>query len=188
MIILLLIMKKKARLGNLVSVALCVMGVCMFYTPQQSISLTGSILAISSGAAFAAYLVLLSHFDRSVAPGFLLVFYTAVSSTILSLAACAVAGQLEFPVTAQGWWLSVLFSVMVSIVACYLLQKSAFLIGSERTSILGTLEPITSVIIGVLVFQEPFGVRTLLGTVLVIAASIITVVFNLMKRSKKELL
>jgi drug/metabolite transporter (DMT)-like permease len=65
-----------------------------------------------------------------------------------------------------------------------LFQQSVFLIGGEVTSILSTLEPITGVVIGVVIFQEAFGIRTLMGTVLVIAASVITVFFNLMKKSK----
>lgn len=181
-----LFMKKKARIGNLVSVALCVAGVCMFYSPQQTISLTGSVLAIASGAAFAAYLVMLSHFDRSSVPGFLMVFYTAVTSSLLSLAACILGGQLVFPSTASGWGLCILFSVLISIVACYLLQKSAFLIGSERTSILGTLEPITSVIIGVLVFQEPFGPRAWIGSGLVMMASILIAVCDIKNTADKK--
>jgi drug/metabolite transporter (DMT)-like permease len=66
-----------------------------------------------------------------------------------------------------------------------LFQQSAFLIGGEGTSILSTLEPITSVIIGVVIFHEPFGIRLLIGTILVILASVITVFFSLLKRDKK---
>ena len=180
-----LFMKKKARLGNLVSVALCVTGICLFYSPQQTISLTGSILAIASGATFASYVVLLSHFDRSALPGFLLVFYSAATSSVVALAAGAVGGQLVFPATAAGWGLCILFSVVITIGACSLFQKSAFLIGSERTSILGTLEPITSVIIGVLVFQEPFGPRAWIGSGLVVAASILIALCDIKNTAKK---
>ena len=78
-------------------------------------------------------------------------------------------GQLGFPLSC----------------AVVLFQQSTFLIGAEGASILSTLEPITSVIIGVAVFREPFGIRLLGGTILVLLASVITVCFSLMKKSKK---
>ena len=71
-----------------------------------------------------------------------------------------------------------LFSLLVTTGAVVLFQQSTFLIGAERVSILSTLEPITSVIIGLFVFKEPLGMRMLFGTVLVISASILIVIFD----------
>ena len=76
-----------------------------------------------------------------------------------------------------------LFSLMVTTGAVVLFQQSTFLIGGERASILSTLEPITSIVIGVIVFLEPLGFRTLLGVIFVVSASILTALFDI--RSKQ---
>ena len=47
------------------------------------------------------------------------------------------------------------------------------------------MEPTTGVIIGILVFSEPVGLRTILGSVLVILASILIAVFD-MKTERAE--
>lgn len=171
--------RKRAQFGNIFSVLLCAVGINLFYTPGQPISLTGSALALSSAVTFAAYVVLLSHFNNREASGFLFSFYVALVSSIVPLIICLVTNSLMLPATAWGWGLCILFSLMVTTGAVVLFQQSTFLIGGERASILSTLEPITSIIIGVIVFQEPLGFRTLLGVIFVVSASILTALFDI---------
>lgn len=173
--------KKKTQIGNIISVLICVAGISLFYSPQQAPSFTGSALALSSGLTFAIYVVLLSHFDTSSVSGFLFSFYVVAVSSIVTLLICIVTKGLSLPSTLLGWGLCILFSLLVTTGAVVLFQQSAFLIGSERTSILSTLEPITSIIIGVVVFGEPLGLRTLIGSVLVVVASILIAFFDLKK-------
>ena len=47
-------------------------------------------------------------------------------------------------------------------------------VGPTLTAILGALEPLTAVIIGIFVFNEPFGLRLAFGIVLILGAVIIT--------------
>lgn len=175
---------KKVQMSNLVSVALCVVGIGLFYAPGEPLNLTGSALALSSGLTFAIYVVLLSNFDRSHVSGFLFSFYVATISSIFLLITCLVTGNLALPTSLTGWGLCVLFSLAVTTGAVVLFQNSTFLIGGERTSILSTLEPITSIILGVIVFGEPFGLRVLIGTVLVVAASVLTAVCDMKKKNR----
>ena len=51
-------------------------------------------------------------------------------------------------------------------------------IGSTLTSILGALEPLTAMAVGVLVFAEPFDVVTLLGLICIVVAVLVLVVKN----------
>lgn len=176
-------MRKKVQLANVISVVLCVAGIGLFYSPGQPLNFTGSALALGSGLTFAIYVVLLSNFDRTHIAGFLFSFYVATISSIILLVICLVTGSLTLPTTLAGWGLCVLFSLAVTTGAVVLFQHSTFLIGGERTSILSTLEPITSIILGVVVFGEPFGLRVLVGTVLVVAASMLTALWD-MKKAK----
>ena len=176
-----LFLKNKAQAGNVISVILCVVGISLFYSPDEPLNLAGSALALLSGITFACYVILLAHFDNRSASGFLLCFYVTVVSSIAALIICIVTDNLVLPSTARGWGLCVLFSLLVTTGAVALFQHSAFLIGSEHTSILSTLEPITGVIIGVIAFGEPLGVRTVIGPVLVVAASLLIAFFDLQK-------
>lgn len=180
-----LFLKNKAHAGNVISVILCVVGISLFYSPDEPLNLAGSALSLLSGITFAGYVVLLAHFDNRDVSGFLFCFYVIVMSSIAALIICIGTNSLVLPSSLKGWGLCVLFSLLVTTGAVALFQHSAFLIGSERTSILSTLEPITGVLIGVIVFGEPLGPRTVIGSVLVVAASILIAVFDLRKKGTR---
>ena len=47
-------------------------------------------------------------------------------------------------------------------------------VGATPTAILGALEPLTAVLIGIFVFNEPFGLHLAIGIALILSAVIIT--------------
>lgn len=173
-----LFFKQKLQIVNALCVILCITGIGLFYTPEQSLNFTGSMLSLGSAFSFAAYVLLLSRFDSSKVSGFLFSFYITLASSIASLLFCLVTNNLALPSTAFGWGMCVVFSLLVTTGAVVMFQQSAFLIGGEKVSILSTLEPITSVVIGGIVFHEVISLQVVIGTVLVIAASIFIVVFG----------
>lgn len=175
--------KAKKQAGNFISVLLCVAGISCFYSPQDGINLAGGMLALVSGITFAAYVVLLSHFRKHGITGFLFCFYVAAFSSAGALFFCLVSGSLAFPASSGGWGLCLLFSLLVTTCAVSLFQKSAFLIGSERTSILSTFEPITSIFLGVVLMGEPFSARMAIGSVLVITASFLIAILDIRKKA-----
>lgn len=179
-----LFLGKKLRLSSVVSVLFCTVGISLFYAPQQAFNFMGSALALLSAMTFAGYVILLPRLDSSRLSGFLLCFYMTLVSAIVTFCICIATNNLALPQSLSGWGLCLLFSILVTTVAVVLFQRSVFLLGGEGASILSTLEPITSVVIGVVIFHEPFGIRVFLGTILVILASIITVIFSLMKGKK----
>ena len=181
-----LLLGKKVSVGNIVCVLLCVVGIALFYTPGAPLDWRGSVLALLSGVTYSVYVLVLSDFKFRQVSGFLFCFYVALIASILMFVICLVSGQLVLPNTALGWGLCVLFAVSITAGAVALFQRGTFLIGGERTSILSTLEPTTSVFVGVLVFGEPLGMRVLFGSVLVIAASVLIAVFDMRDKKKRQ--
>ena len=173
-----LFLREKASKPVFLCVILCTVGIILFYNPGAGIHLGGSLLAIASGATYAAYIMLLSVFKSNEITGFKLSFYMSAVGSVILFAVCMVSGQLTLPVTFTGWSISIVFSLMLSVGAVVLFQQGTRYIGGQRAAILSTLEPITSVLVGVLVFQEIINTRTVLGTVLVIIASILIAVFD----------
>jgi drug/metabolite transporter (DMT)-like permease len=62
--------------------------------------------------------------------------------------------------------------------AVVLFQNGAFLIGGQKASILSTVEPITSLIIGFAFLNEHVGLLSVIGSVLIISASVLISVFD----------
>jgi len=176
-------LRKKAQLGSIVSVIICCVGVALFYAPGQPLDPFGSFIALFSGVTYAAYTLLLSIFKYKDVNGFRFSFHVAALASIFTFIAALASGQLAFPGSVSGWILCIIFAFLVTTGAVMLYQQATFLIGGERTSILSTLEPTTSVIVGILVFHEPLSLRTVTGSVLVILASLLIAIFDI--KSKK---
>jgi len=178
-------LKKKAQAGNIISVIICALGVSLFYTPGQALDLTGSLLALASGFTFATYVLLLSVFKHRSVTGFLFSFHVTLMASVFTLISCIAGNQLILPSSLWCWLLCIFFAFLVTTGAVVLFQQAAFIIGGERSSILSTLEPTTGVIIGILVFHEPVSIRTLIGAVLVILASILIAVFDMKNKTSE---
>ena len=181
----LIFLRKKAAWGTVVSVLMCLAGILLFYDPKQTLDPAGAALALGSGLAFAIYVVLLPRFQSKHFSGFSFCFYIALWSSIIMLAICLCTGQLALPTTWVGWGLCLLFATSVTTGAVVLFQQGALMIGGERTSVLSALEPITGVLIGILVVREPAKPTVLIGSFLVIASAILIAVMDL-KKKKSE--
>ena len=166
-------LKKKMNPFNGLSVFLCIAGICLFYNPEEGINLFGSGIALLSGLAYAIYVVMLSVLNFRKMPGFVFSFYAASASTVFMFFVCILSGNLLFPHSLAGWAVTVLFAFSINVGAVVMFQLGTFIIGGQKSSVLSTFEPITGVIIGAAVFNEPVTAGTVMGTLLVIAAGIV---------------
>lgn len=172
--------RERVTPGGLLSVLVCVAGVCMFYTPGQPLDWRGSALALVSGVAYAVYILLLSHFRyRKEVRGSLLNFYMFLINGGVILLLCLLSGTLTLPETAAGWILCFFLAILINVCAVSMFQRGTMIIGGQQAAILSTMEPITSVFVGVLAFQETITLRTGVGTLLVILASVLTVLLDM---------
>ena len=167
--------RERVTLGSLISIAVCILGISQFYTPGAPLDWRGGTLAILSGFGYAAYILLLSHFKYKEISGFLLNTYIFSINSFVMFVVCLVTGMLTFPVSVSGWFFSLILAVMVNVCAVSMFQWGTQIIGGQKAAILSTMEPTTSVFVGILVFQEVITLRTGIGTVLVLLASMLTV-------------
>ena len=94
--------------------------------------------------------------------------------------------QLSLPTTLSGWLLTIFFAFALNVGAVVLFQKGTFLVGGSRAAILSTFEPITSVIAGTIIFNERISYFTIIGTILVISASILIAVSDIRSTKKAQ--
>lgn len=99
-----------------------------------------------------------------------LTFYVTAFGALLFFCGGMLTGGVRL-VADGGQWLSILgLALPATALSNIALVRAIKLIGPTMTSILGALEPLTAVVIGVWIFGEPFGLRSAAGAALVIAA------------------
>lgn len=178
-----LFLKSRVRVGNVVSLVLCIAGILCFYDPGAGFHPLGGALAILSGVTYATYVILLSGFRyKEEVSGFTFCFYVAAICSAVMLIVCLVSGNLALPQSLLGWGLSLLFALTLNVGAVLFFQMGTFLIGGERASILSTVEPITGLFAGVIVFDEKLSIFTVIGSVLVLSASILIAILDARKK------
>ena len=175
--------KQKLKFGVWISLALCIVGVCLFYDPTAKVNLLGAGLALLSGLTYAIYVLILSVFKYKEINSFLFSFYLSCVTTVVMFIYCVATNQLVFPGSTGGWLMAVFFGLVVNVGAMVLFQKGTFLIGGQRSSILSTMEPLTSVVL--VIFSAGIAnisVGTWIGSVLVIASTVLIAVFDAKKK------
>ena len=177
-----LFLRQRATTGTLLGVVACMAGIAMFYDPGQPLAWQGAALALASGVAYTAYILCLGAFPYKEITGFTFGFWLSIVNTVLLLGVCLVSGNLTLPATLTGWALSLMLALVTNVGAMVLFQQGTRVIGGQRAAILSTLEPIVSVIVGAVVFHEYVGVRTVIGSVLVLSASVLIAIFDAKKK------
>jgi len=172
-----LFFKQKLNVGTAISLGLCIVGICLFYDLARPLNWTGAALALLSGVTFAGYVLILSMFQFKQINGFLFSFYLALINSIVLLLICLVSGTLTLPHSIGGWTMCIFFSLFVTVGAVVLFQKGTFLVGGQKSSMLSTMEPITSIAVNAFSGIFP-GVQAAIGALLVIAASVMIPIFD----------
>lgn len=179
-----LIFKEKATLMKKAAVVFCILGLVCFYEPGQEGGLAGILLALVSGMTYSFYMI---FFDRSILKfirPFKTNFYLSLISAILAFLFALVTGSFVLLSSARGWLMAVAFSFMLTVVASVLFQIGIAAVGAQKSAVLSTFEPITSVILGAVLFHEAVGIKTALGVVFILA-SVLSITYFDEKRKQK---
>lgn len=154
------------------SILLAFVGVMLLSLGGDSGSLTtgGIILVLVSALTYALYIIVVDKCPLQMS-SFKINFYVLLYCALGMLVFALVSGQpLMLPPTPRAWFFVSWLAVVPAIMALVMMVYAAKYIGSTPTAILGALEPLTAVLIGVFLFGEHFSLRLLTGIVLILAS------------------
>lgn len=176
---------ERVTFATVLSLLLSCAGVALLYWSDNggTLSTVGVILVLASALSYALYIILMNRGNlqmSSIKINFYVLLYCALGMLAYSL----IAGlPLTLPHGTVSWFYVGWLALVPGIFALVLMVYAAKYVGSTATAILGALEPLTAVLIGLLVFGEPFSVYLAVGIVLILAA----VVFIALAQQKKLL-
>lgn len=169
-----LFLHQKVRPLKIFCVGLCFAGILLFYNGGEgSVQLPGLILAFISGMTYSFYILYLRESSLSKMENMKLIFYMSIVTSGLVLIIALVSGQFVWRLPAQVWGIAITLALVASFVAVAFFQRGVRMIGAQNAAILSTLEPITSLLVGVIVYDEAFGPGGILGCICILTSVII---------------
>lgn len=177
--------KEKLNLVKFISVILCTAGIVLLYDGSESVSIVGVLLAFISGLTYAFYVLYIDKSGLTTMNPIKLTFYLSIVGSIVMFFFSLGTKQFTLGLNPVGWLFTVILAVVIAFGAVSLLNVGIKLVGPQSASILSTLEPITSVVIGALVFDEVLGMRGILACGLILLAVVIIAIYDI-REAKEE--
>lgn len=163
---------EKIKKKQIISLSFALVGIICFMSKGNG-SLFGYLLAIASGLTYAFYLVKMDKTGLVKMNAFKLSFYLALFTTIEIFTMNLFMQDVVFKMDAIAYGLLLVLALSSSFLATVLLQKGVLLLGSTRASFICLLEPVTSMIVGILWLNEAFTFNKGLGGLAIIISLII---------------
>lgn len=163
---------EKIKKKQIISLSFALVGIICFMSKGNG-SLFGYFLAIASGFTYAFYLVKMDKTGLVKMNALKLSFYLALFTTIEIFTMNLFMQEVVFKMDVLSYALLLVLALSSSFLATVLLQKGVLLLGSTRASFICLLEPVTSMIVGILWLNEALTFNKGLGGLAIIISLII---------------
>ena len=163
---------EKLTLLTLSSITLAFVGISLLYQGEngQTLSLAGVVLVLISSLTYAIYIIGVNRSVLRDMPTAKLTFYAVLFGWSVFFVRLRFGVHLDL-ITEPALWLNpICLALFPTIISLIFMTKSIHYIGSTPAAILGALEPLTAVCIGVAVFGERLTPRIVTGIILILIA------------------
>ena len=172
-IIMTTVFKEHITFSTIAAILLALAGIAFLYRGKSGITLdtTGTLLVMVSSLATPIYMVIINTSSIRIS-SFKLTFYVMLIC-VLSLLAYSFTSpdlRLQIPPSPTAWFFACWLGLIPTVLSLVLMAIAIHEVGATPTAIIGALEPLTAVAIGVIVFGESMTLRLMVGIVLILAA------------------
>ena len=166
------------------SIVLSFVGVALLYAGDgtATLPLKGVVLVLLSALSYALYIIVAARGNLRMS-SFKINFYVLLYCAVGMLSYALLSGEgIMMPPNLISWFYVGWLAIIPAIMALVLLVYAAKYAGSTTTAILGALEPLTAVLIGIFVFGERFTLTLAIGIALILAS----VTLIVLKKEKRQ--
>lgn len=177
--------RQKISLSTGLAIVISLCGVVLLANPGPgaNVSAWGVTLVMLSALSYALYMIFINKTSLQRLSGPTLTFYSLLFGITVMVVKVGFLTELQpIPFTPMGVACAAGLSIFPTIVSILTVAVAVQLIGSVPVSILGALEPVTGVLVGVFIFSEILTLKAVAGIVLILAA-----VFVLVSKPRKLL-
>ena len=189
-LIMALVYKQRPSVVTICAIILSLVGVALLCLRESSTgvsSLLSVFLVLLSGVCYAVYLVLVSTVKRiNQQNSQKLTFYVLMFSGAFFMLSTLQGGGLQIMPSASAGINLLLMATLPTLLSNLALVRSVKNIGSTLTSVLGAMEPLTAIIVGILVFDESLRGLMVVGIILILVSVSLIVLSPLLDKRIAE--
>ena len=189
-VIMALVYKQRPSVVTICAIILSLIGVALLCLRESSTgvsSLLSVFLVLLSGVCYAVYLVLVSTVKRiNQQNSQKLTFYVLMFSGAFFMLSALQGGGLQIIPSASAGINLLLMATLPTLLSNLALVRSVKNIGSTLTSVLGAMEPLTAIIVGILVFDESLRGLMIVGIILILVSVSLIVLSPLLDKRIAE--
>ena len=189
-VIMALVYKQRPSVVTICAIILSLIGVALLCLRESSTgvsSLLSVFLVLLSGVCYAVYLVLVSTVKCiNQQNSQKLTFYVLMFSGAFFMLSTLQGGGLQIIPSASAGINLLLMATLPTLLSNLALVRSVKNIGSTLTSVLGAMEPLTAIIVGILVFDESLRGLMVVGIILILVSVSLIVLSPLLDKRIAE--
>ena len=178
MLILVTLFRERIRLSSIAAIVLAVAGIYCLSVVGSNASfihgtnkVAGVVIVLLSGLACASYMVGVNKTEAHRLSSIALTFWLILFSGVIS----CIDGSMQIITQSELLYDFGALALISTVVSNFLLVYSIKIIGSTQAAILGALEPLTSVVSCMVIFNESFTMPIALGIALILTAVVIVI-------------
>lgn len=173
-----LFFRERLTLVVKVAIMLAIAGVAFLSWSEGAIRWTGLVFVLLSTVTYGIYIVALNRPLLKAMNPDVLTFWVLALTALFYIVLAVSMGTLRGVSEPHFLFDMTMLGVLSTVVSARLLVSAVKSIGSVSTSVLGTLEPITAILIGILVFHETFRFLNFIGFCMVVTAVLVVIVYT----------
>ena len=159
---------------TILSIILALSGIALLYKGNDGdvLNITGVILVMISSLTYAIYIIVVNKSPlriSSVKLTFYVLLFGVISLIIYSLAGDQ-NNYIQMLTTSEMWFYALILALFPTVISLLLMVVAVHEIGSTPTAIMGALEPLTAVVIGVVMFGEQLTLKMATGVLMILVA------------------
>lgn len=180
--------KERYNYLKILALFVSILGIVLILNRQSASSnqLAGVLLAILSGISYAFFIIYMDVTELKYNDSILVTFYVSLISSVLFFLIAVAKSEFSLHYSWIAYLLLICISIVTAIMGMSFLQLGIQHIGASTASILSTLEPILSVVLGVLIFRDVLSFRKIIACGLIFSSVIFISLGTKMEERKED--
>lgn len=170
--------KERLKWPSLLSILLTVLGIALLYKDDSGrpIAFAGIVLILLSALTYALYIIIINKSG---------IVMSSVKLTFYAMAVCwfcmvcyalfTSTGELQMLHGVSQWFYASMLGLVPTVISLVFMAMAIKCIGSTSTAVMGALEPVTSIVLGVVLLGEVLTFRISVGIILILIAVILII-------------